>query len=77
LVKIPSVGSVTATARIAAIGYGGAFLKAREFVAWMRGFREKAKLLGTQQNAETPTCGRLFAQGARAVLPGNRTDSRP
>jgi transposase len=74
LVTIPGIGPVTATALIAAIGNGAAFRKGREFAAWMgvvpreHSTGGKQKLLGISKRGNS-YLRRLFAQGARAVLP--------
>ena len=73
LVKIPGIGTVTATAVIAAIGNGAAFRKGRDFAAWMgvvpREYSTggKQKLLGISKRGNR-YLRKLFVQCARAVL---------
>ena len=73
LSAIPGVGSITATAVIAAIGNGAAFTKGRQFAAWLgmvpseRSTGGKQKLLGISKRGNC-YLRRLFMHGARAVL---------
>jgi transposase len=70
---IPGIGTLTATALIAAIGNGGAFRKGREFAAWVglvprqHSTGGKQKLLGISKRGNS-YLRKLFIQGARAVL---------
>jgi transposase len=81
LVKIPGIGPVTATAVVASIGNGAAFLKGREFAAWMgvvpreHSTGGKQKLLGISKRGNS-YLRRLFVQGAHAVLQ-QRTKQAP
>ena len=73
LVAIPGIGSITATAIIAAIGNGAAFKKGREFAAWLGIVPSeyttggKQKLLGISKRGNS-YLRKLFVQGARAVM---------
>ena len=73
LLAIPGVGSITATAVIAAIGNGAAFTKGRQFAAWLgmvpseRSTGGKQKLPGISKRGNC-YLRRLFMHGARAVL---------
>jgi transposase len=73
LLAIPRVGSITATAVIAAIGNGAAFTKGRQFAAWLgmvpseRSTGGKQKLLGISKRGNC-YLRRLFVHGARAVM---------
>jgi transposase len=68
-----TVGPVTATATIAAIGNGAAFRKGRDFAAWLGVVPEEHSTRGKQTLWKIPRRGnqylrRLFVQGARAVM---------
>ena len=73
LQQIPGVGPLVATAMVAAIGNGSAFVKGREFATWLglvprqHSTGGKAKLLGISKRGN-PYLRRLFIHGARAVL---------
>lgn len=70
---IPGIGSVTATAVVAAIGNGAAFRKGRDFSAWIgivpreHSTGGKQKLLGISKRGNR-YLRKLFVQCARAVL---------
>lgn len=71
--EIPGVGPLVATAMVAAVGNGSAFLKGRDFAAWLglvprqRSTGGKAKLLGISKRGN-PYLRRLFIHGARSIL---------
>ena len=73
LTTIPGIGSVTATALVAAIGNGATFRRGRDLSAWVgmvpreytTGGRQK--LLGISKRGNS-YLRRLFVQGARAVM---------
>jgi transposase len=73
LQQIPGVGPLVATATVAAIGNGSAFVRGRDFAAWLglvprqHSTGGKAKLLGISKRGN-PYLRRLFLHGARAVL---------
>jgi transposase len=71
--QIPGVGSLVATAVVAAIGNGAAFQKGREFAAWLglvpkqHTSGDQPKLLGISKRGNC-YLRRLFIHGARAVV---------
>jgi transposase len=71
--EIPGVGPLVATAMVAAVGNGSAFVKGRDFAAWLglvprqRSTGGKAKLLGISKRGN-PYLRRLFIHGARSIL---------
>jgi transposase len=73
LMAIPGVGSLTATAVVAAIGNGVEFCKGRNFAAWLGlvpgqySTGGKQKLLGISKRGNS-YLRRLFVHGARSVL---------
>lgn len=73
LLEVPGVGSLVATAMVAAIGNGSAFARGREFSAWLglvlkqRSTGGKPKLLGISKRGNQ-YLRRLFIHGARSVL---------
>jgi len=73
LQQVPGVGPLVATAMVAAIGNGSAFVKGREFAAWLglvprqHSTGGKAKLLGISKRGN-PYLRRLFIHGARSIL---------
>ncbi len=73
LMAIPGVGSLTATAVVAAIGNGMEFSKGRNFATWLGlvpgqySTGGKQKLLGISKRGNS-YLRRLFVHGARAVL---------
>ena len=73
LLDVPGVGSLVATAMIAAVGNGSAFAKGREFAAWLglvpRQYSTggKSKLLGISKRGNQ-YLRRLFIHGARSVM---------
>ncbi|MEO8052629.1 MAG: IS110 family transposase [Acidobacteriota bacterium] len=79
LQQIPGVGPLVATAMVAAIGNGSAFVKGREFATWLglvprqHSTGGKAKLLGISKRGN-PYLRRLFIHGARAVLTQAKPD---
>ena len=79
LQHIPGVGPLVATAMVAAIGNGSAFVKGRDFAAWLglvprqHSTGGKAKLLGISKRGN-PYLRRLFIHGARAVLTRAKRD---
>jgi transposase len=79
LQQIPGVGPLVATAMVAAIGNGSAFVKGREFATWLglvprqHSTGGKAKLLGISKRGN-PYLRRLFIHGARAVLTRAKPD---
>jgi transposase len=79
LQQIPGVGPLVATALIAAIGNGSAFIKGRAFAAWLglvprqHSTGGKAKLLGISKRGN-PYLRCLFIHGARAVFTQRRRD---
>jgi transposase len=79
LQQIPGVGPLIATAMVAAVGNGSAFIRGRDFAAWLglvprqHSTGGKAKLLGISKRGN-PYLRRLFIHGARAVLTQARRD---
>ena len=79
LQQIPRVGPLVATAMVAAVGNGSAFVKGRDFTAWLglvprqHSTGGKAKLLGISKRGNR-YLRRLFIHGARAVLTQARPD---
>src|SRR6267143_4225388 len=73
LQQIPGVGPLVATATVAAIGNGSAFVKGRDFAAWLglvprqHSTGGKAKLLGISKRGN-PYLRRLFIHGARSIF---------
>jgi len=73
LQQIPGVGPLVATAMVAAIGNGSAFIKGRDFAAWLglvprqHSTGGQAKLLGISKRGN-PYLRRLFIHGARSIL---------
>ena len=73
LVAIPGIGPITATATVAAIGNGAAFMKGRGFSAWLgvvpgeHSTGGKQKLTGTSRRGNK-YLRKLFVQGAHTVL---------
>lgn len=73
LQQIPGVGPLIATAMVAAVGNGSAFVKGRDFAAWLglvprqHSTGGKAKLLGISKRGN-PYLRRLFVHGARSIL---------
>jgi transposase len=73
LQQIPGVGPLVATAMVAAVGNGSAFVKGRDFAAWLglvprqHSTGGKSKLLGISKRGN-PYLRRLFIHGARSVL---------
>jgi transposase len=71
--EIPGVGPLVATAMVAAVGNGSAFVRGRDFAAWLglvprqRSTGGKAKLLGISKRGN-PYLRRLFIHGARSIL---------
>jgi transposase len=78
LQQIPGVGPLVATA-LAAIGNGSAFVKGRDFAAWLgliprqHSTGGKAKLLGISKRGN-PYLRRLSIHGARSVLTQAKRD---
>ena len=72
LLGIPGVGTLTATALIAAIGNGSAFRKGRDFSAWLglvprqNTTGGRTRLLGISKHGNS-YLRRLFIHGARAI----------
>jgi transposase len=70
---VPGLGPLIASAMVAAIGYGAAFAKGRDFAAWL-GLVPKQMSTGdrTILGRISRRCNRylrmLFVQGARAIL---------
>jgi transposase len=79
LQQIPGVGPLVATAMVAAIGNGSAFVKGREFAAWLglvprqHSTGGKATLLGISKRGN-PYLRRLFIHGARSILTRTHRD---
>jgi transposase len=79
LQQIPGVGPLTATAMVAAVGNGAAFVRGRDFAAWLglvprqHSTGGKATLLGISKRGN-PYLRRLFLHGARAVLTQAKRD---
>jgi transposase len=79
LQQIPGVGPLVATALVAAIGNGSAFVKGRDLAAWLglvprqHSTGGKAKLLGISKRGN-PYLRRLFIHGARSVLTQAKRD---
>jgi transposase len=79
LQQIPGVGPLIATAMIAAVGNGSAFVKGREFAAWLglvprqHSTGGKAKLLGISKRGN-PYLRCLFIHGARSIFTQARRD---
>ena len=73
LLEIPGVGSLTATALVAAVGNGAAFTKGRDFAAWLglvpkqHSTGGKAWLLGISKRGNA-YLRRLFIHGARSIV---------
>jgi transposase len=73
VLRVPGIGSLTATALIAAIGNGSEFRKARDLSAWLglvpRQFSTggKQRLLGISKSGNN-YLRQLFVHGARAVF---------
>jgi transposase len=73
LQQIPGVGPLVATAMVAAVGNGSAFVKGRDFAAWLglvprqHSTGGKSKLLGISKRGN-PYLRRLFIHGARSEL---------
>ena len=73
LQQIPGVGPLVATATVAAIGNGSAFVKGRDFAAWLglvprqHSTGGKAKLLGISKRGN-PYLRRLFIHCARSIF---------
>jgi transposase len=73
LQQIPGVGPLVATAMVAAVGNGSAFVKGRDFAAWLglvprqHSTGGKATLLGISKRGN-PYLRRLFIHGARSVF---------
>jgi transposase len=73
LLEVPGVGSLVATAMVAAVGNGSAFARGREFSAWLGLVAKqystggKAKLLGISKRGNQ-YLRRLFIHGSRSVL---------
>jgi transposase len=73
LLPIPGVGSLIATAIVAAIGNGAAFRKGREFAAWLGLVPKqystggKARLLGISKRGN-PYLRKMLIHGARCVV---------
>jgi transposase len=73
LLPIPGVGSLVATAIVAAIGNGAAFRKGREFAAWLglvpkqHSTGGKARLLGISKRGN-PYLRKMLIHGARCVV---------
>jgi transposase len=73
LQQIPGVGPLVATATVAAIGNGSAFVRGRDFAAWLglvprqHSTGGKAKLLGISKRGN-PYLRRLFIHGARSIF---------
>jgi transposase len=82
LLEVPGVGSLVATAMVAAIGNGSAFARGREFSAWLglvpkqHSTGGKPKLLGISKRGNQ-YLRRLFIHGARSVLTHARRESHP
>lgn len=80
--KIPGIGSVVATAIVAAIGNGAAFRKGREFAAWLsivpRQYSTggKAKLLGISKRGNV-YLRKILIHGARAAVLRIKRDRVP
>jgi transposase len=73
LQSVPGIGTITATALVAAIGNGAAFRKGRDLVAWLglvpKQFSTggKPRLLGISKRGNS-YLRQLFVHGARAVF---------
>lgn len=73
LLDVPGVGTLVATALVAAIGNGSAFAKGREFAAWLGLVPKqystggKARLSGISKRGNS-YLRRLFIHGARSVF---------
>ena len=73
LQQIPGVGPLIATAMVAAVGNGSAFVKGRDFAAWLglvprqHSTGGKAKLLGISKRGNA-YLRRLFVHGARSIF---------
>jgi transposase len=82
LLAVPGVGSLVATAMVAAVGNGSAFARGREFSAWLglvpkqHSTGGKAKLLGISKRGNQ-YLRRLFIHGARSVLTHAKRDRHP
>jgi len=80
--QIPGVGSLVATAVVAAIGNGAAFQKGREFAAWLglvpkqHTSGDQPKLLGISKRGNC-YLRKLFIHGARAVVFRRKRESSP
>ena len=73
MMKVPGVGSLTATALIAAVNQGKEFKKGREMAAWLglvprqHSTGGKSKLLGISKRGDT-YLRTLLIHGARSVI---------
>jgi transposase len=82
LLEVPGIGSLVATAMVAAVGNGSAFARGREFSAWLglvpkqHSTGGKPKLLGISKRGNQ-YLRRLFIHGARSVLTHTRRESHP
>ena len=80
LQQIPGVGALVATAIVAAIGNGSAFVRGRDFAAWLglvprqHSTGGKAKLLGISKRGN-PYLRRLFLHGEKNFRRINHRDT--
>jgi transposase len=81
LQAVPGVGPLTASAMVAAIGNGAAFVKGRDFSAWLGLIPKQIStggrtILGGISRRGNRYLRTLFVQGARSVLIATRNLSR-
>jgi len=73
LISVPGIGSITASAMVAAIGDGSAFSRGRDFAAWLGLVPKQIStgdrtILGGISRRGNSYLRTLFIQGARSVL---------
>lgn len=73
LMSVPGIGSITASAMVAAIGDGSAFSRGRDFAAWLGLVPKQIStgdrtILGSISRRGNSYLRTLFIQGARSVL---------